>query len=80
MAVKQRWPAYRGWWYTRIVLKVGFGTCPTGWHIEGDLPNQVDVLKMSFAIREGTLFITGEHCSHLAFSLIKFMCGHNRIS
>ena len=20
-----------------------FGTCPTGWHIEGDLPNQVAV-------------------------------------
>ena len=48
---------------------VGFGTCPTGWYIEGDLPNQVavstgfTVLKMSLAIREGTLFIKGEHCS-----------------
>ena len=35
MAVIQRWPAYRGWWCTRIVLVDRFGTCPTGWHIEG---------------------------------------------
>ena len=43
MAVLQRWPAYRGWWCIRIVLVDGFGTYPTGWHIEGDLPNQVAV-------------------------------------
>ena len=24
-------------------LWMEFGTCPTGWHIEGDLPNQVAV-------------------------------------
>ena len=37
------YPAYRGWWSIRIVLVDGVWTYPTGWHIEGDLPNQVAV-------------------------------------
>ena len=36
MAIIQRWPAYRGWWWME------FGTYSTGWHnFDGDLPNQV---------------------------------------
>ena len=65
MAVKQRCPAYRGcydciaepvynghpWDHTewRLVVQ-DFGTYPTGWHIEGDLPSQVAVSTGSTVI------------------------------
>ena len=43
MAVIQRWPAYRGWWCTRIVLVDGFWDVSYWLVYRGDLLSQVAV-------------------------------------
>ena len=38
-----KWLLYRGGLLIEVGRIVDFGTYPTGWHIEGDMPNQVAV-------------------------------------